>query len=130
MHKGFLISAAILGALAVTLGAFGAHKLKQLVPPESVSIFQTGVTYQFYHTFALLAIGILFIHLPAASNLLEWAGRCFIIGIILFSGSLYVITALKAADTVGLREIGIITPIGGLFFIAGWICLLFAILKK
>jgi uncharacterized membrane protein YgdD (TMEM256/DUF423 family) len=130
MHKGFLISAAILGALAVTLGAFGAHKLKQLVPPESVSIFQTGVTYQFYHTFALLAIGILFVHLPSASNLLEWAGRCFIIGIILFSGSLYVITALKAADTVGLSKIGIITPIGGLFFIAGWICLLFAILKK
>lgn len=130
MHKGFLIIAAILGALAVTLGAFGAHKLKELVPPETVGTFQTGVTYQFYHTFALLAVGILFAQLPAAGNLLEWAGRCFVIGVILFSGSLYVLTMIKATETVGLSKIGIITPIGGLFFIAGWICLLLALLKK
>ncbi|PWV48965.1 DUF423 domain-containing protein [Chitinophaga sp. S165] len=131
MHKGFLIIAAILGALAVTLGAFGAHKLKELVPPETVGTFQTGVTYQFYHTFALLAVGILFAQLPpAAGNLLEWAGRCFFIGVILFSGSLYVLTMIKATETVGLSKIGIVTPIGGLFFIAGWVCLLLALLKK
>jgi uncharacterized membrane protein YgdD (TMEM256/DUF423 family) len=131
MHKGFLIWASVLGALAVTLGAFGAHKLKQLVPPETVSTFQTGVTYQFYHVFALLVTGLLFAHLPAASgNLLTWAGRCFITGVILFSGSLYFLTAIKATETVGLSKIGIITPFGGLFFIAGWICLLLAILKK
>lgn len=128
MHKGFLVWAAMLGTLAVILGAFGAHKLKELVPPESVSTFQTGVTYQFYHVFALLAVGILYAHIPSPQ--LVWAGRCFIIGIVLFSGSLYFLTILKMTNTVGLRNIGIITPIGGLVFIAGWISLLLAVLKK
>lgn len=128
MHKGFLIWASALGALAVILGAFGAHKLKELAPPDVVSTFQTGVTYQFYHVFALLAVAILFTSFPGAS--LEWAGRCFIIGIILFSGSLYLLTALKIAGNESLRAAGIITPIGGVFFIAGWICLLVSVLKK
>ncbi|RPD41564.1 DUF423 domain-containing protein [Chitinophaga barathri] len=128
MHKTFLIWAALLGALAVILGAFGAHKLKELVPPETVSTFQTGVTYQFYHVFALLAVGILYAHTPGPQ--LVWAGRLFLAGILLFSGSLYVLTLLKATETVGLRGIGAITPIGGLAFIAGWVCLLLGILKK
>ncbi|SEM37991.1 Uncharacterized membrane protein YgdD, TMEM256/DUF423 family [Chitinophaga rupis] len=128
MHKGFLVWAAALGALAVILGAFGAHKLKELVPPETVSTFQTGVTYQFYHVFALLAVGILYAHIPTPQ--LIWAGRCFIIGIILFSGSLYLFTILKMTNNVGLRSFGLITPIGGLVFIAGWISLLLAVLKK
>ncbi len=128
MHKSFLVWAAALGALSVILGAFGAHKLKELVPPETVSTFQTGVTYQFYHVFALLAVGILYAHLPSPS--LIWAGRLFLFGILLFSGSLYVLTFLKATETVGLRGIGAITPIGGLLFIAGWICLLVGVLKK
>jgi uncharacterized membrane protein YgdD (TMEM256/DUF423 family) len=127
MHKSFLVWAAVLGALAVILGAFGAHKLKELVPPETVSTFQTGVTYQFYHVFALLATGILFAQLPGSQ--LEWAGRCFIIGILLFSGSLYLMTILKMTGNVGLKGIGILTPIGGVFFIAGWICLLLGLLK-
>lgn len=127
MHKSFLVWAAVLGALAVILGAFGAHKLKELVPPESVSTFQTGVTYQFYHVFALIATGILFAQIPGAQ--LEWAGRCFIIGIILFSGSLYAMTLLKMTGDVGLRQLGIITPIGGVFFIAGWVSLLLGVLK-
>ena len=127
MHKNFLVWAAVLGALAVILGAFGAHKLKELVPPETVSTFQTGVTYQFYHVFALIATGILFAQLPGSQLL--WAGRCFIIGIILFSGSLYLMTILKMTENVGLKSIGILTPIGGVFFIAGWICLLLGIFK-
>ncbi|MEC5146254.1 DUF423 domain-containing protein [Chitinophaga sp. 212800010-3] len=127
MHKSFLVWAAALGALAVVLGAFGAHKLKELVPPETVSTFQTGVTYQFYHVFALLVTGILFAQLPGSQ--LEWAGRCFIIGILLFSGSLYALTLLKMTGNVGLKGIGIVTPIGGVFFIAGWICLLSGVLK-
>lgn len=128
MHKTFLIWAALLGALAVILGAFGAHKLKELVPPETVSTFQTGVTYQFYHVFALLAVGILYAHVPGPQ--LVWAGRLFLVGILLFSGSLYVLTLLKATDTVGLRGIGAITPVGGLAFIAGWVMLLLGVLKK
>jgi uncharacterized membrane protein YgdD (TMEM256/DUF423 family) len=127
MHKGFLVWAAALGALAVILGAFGAHKLKELVPPETVGTFQTGVTYQFYHVFALLAAGILYAHIPGPQLL--WAGRCFILGILLFSGSLYLLTVLKMTNNVGLRGIGIITPIGGLVFIVGWINLLLGVLK-
>src|SRR5690349_9872273 len=127
MHKHILQAAAILGALAVALGAFGAHGLKQIVPPETVATFQTGVQYQVYHVLALLAVGIIYQQFP--NQMLKWAACCFIAGIILFSGSLYVLTAIKATETVGLNGIGIITPVGGLFFIAGWL-LLFAGLRK
>lgn len=126
MHKGFLQTAAILGALAVALGAFGAHGLKKIVPPETVTTFETGVRYQFYHVFALLAVAILFGSFPGKN--LQYAGICFIAGIVLFSGSLYILTALQATKTVGLRGIGAITPIGGLFFIIGWIFLFLAVL--
>lgn len=128
MHKGFLLTASLLGALAVGLGAFGAHGLKSIVPPETVSSFETAVRYQFYHVIALLVTGIIYGHFP--HKWLRWAGNCFIIGIILFSGSLYVLTMLKATDTVGLTGIGAVTPIGGLFFMAGWLLLFFGLLKK
>lgn len=126
MHKTFLVIASILGALSVAMGAFGAHSLKQFVPPDSVATFETGVRYQFYHTFALFLIAILFQSFPG--KLVSAAGWLFLIGILLFSGSLYALTALKATNTVGLKGIGIITPFGGLFFIAGWMCLLIGIL--
>ncbi|MBO9632094.1 MAG: DUF423 domain-containing protein [Chitinophagaceae bacterium] len=128
MHKGYLRTAALLGALSVVLGAFGAHKLKELVPAETVSTFETGVRYQFYHVFALLVLAILFEKF--SQRWLKYAANCFIAGIILFSGSLYLLTALKATDTVGLSGIGAITPIGGLFFIAGWLCMFRAISVK
>jgi uncharacterized membrane protein YgdD (TMEM256/DUF423 family) len=128
MHRGFLLTAVILGALSVGLGAFGAHGLKQLVPPETVASFDTGVRYQFYHVFALIATAILYEKFPG--KMLRWAGNCFLTGILLFSGSLYLLTFLKATDTVGLKGIGIITPIGGVFFIVGWLMLFFAILKN
>src|SRR5262245_46420047 len=117
MHKGFLQTAALLGALSVALGAFGAHGLKKIVPAETVVTFETGVRYQFYHVFALLAVAILFDKFQA--DWMKYAGICFIIGIILFSGSLYLLTTLKATNTVGLSGIGAITPFGGLFLIAG-----------
>jgi uncharacterized membrane protein YgdD (TMEM256/DUF423 family) len=121
MHKGFLRTAAILGLLAVALGAFGAHGLKKFVPPQAITTFETGVRYQFYHALALLAAGMLFEKFPLRS--IRYAGICFITGIVLFSGSLYALTLLKATSTVGLSGIGAITPLGGLFFIAGWLCL-------
>ncbi|PUZ24259.1 Uncharacterized membrane protein YgdD, TMEM256/DUF423 family [Chitinophaga costaii] len=127
MHKGFLVWAAVLGALAVTFGAFGAHKLKELVAPEAVTTFQTGVTYQFYHVFALLAVAILYNWMPGAQ--LTWAGRLFVIGTFLFSGSLYAIVLCKAAGVEFPRAIGAITPLGGLCFIIGWVLLLLAVLK-
>ena len=128
MHKLYLISGSVFAGLGVVLGAFGAHGLKQIVGPETVGTFQTGVQYQMYHAFALLVVGILYERLP--HSLLNWAGGLFIGGIILFSGSLYLLAALKAANKVGLGGVGIITPIGGLLFIAGWILLLMGILKS
>jgi len=128
MHKLYLILGGVFGGLGVVLGAFGAHGLKQLVGPETVGTFQTGVQYQMYHAFALLVVGILYERLP--HFLLNWAGGLFIGGIILFSGSLYLLAALKAANKVGLGGVGIITPIGGLLFIAGWILLVMSILKS
>ena len=120
-----MITACILAALAVILGAFGAHGLKMIVPPESVSTFETGVRYHFYHSFALLAAG--FLYDRGRPSWMKFAGIAFIAGIILFSGSLYVLTLLKATDTVGLSKLGIVTPIGGLFFVAGWIAFAIAL---
>lgn len=127
MNKKTLCIAAVSGALAVILGAFGAHGLKQLVPPETVTTFETGVRYQFYHTFALLFTGILFEKFSGKQ--LSLAASFFLTGIILFSGSLYLLTALKANNTVGLSGIGIVTPIGGVFLILGWLMLLIALMK-
>ncbi|MFN0117481.1 MAG: DUF423 domain-containing protein [Elusimicrobiota bacterium] len=105
-------------ALAVILGAFGAHGLKNKVTPELLVIFETGNRYHFYHGFALLVTGILsFIKNGTQINT---AGILFTIGILIFSGSLYLLTL------TGVRWLGAITPIGGLSFIVGWIFLAIA----
>ncbi|MFV0607315.1 MAG: DUF423 domain-containing protein [Niabella sp.] len=127
MHKFFLSAGTALAGLGVILGAFGAHKLKQIAP-DSVSTFQTGVQYQMYHAFAIILAAIIFEKI--SSKYLVWSGYSFLIGIFLFSGSLYALSLLKATGKVGLGGIGIITPIGGLAFIAGWLFFLLAVLKK
>jgi len=128
MHKSFLFTASLFGIIAVSLGAFGAHALKKIVSAEIVSSFQTGVQYQMYHVFALFVTGIL--HEKFAGMWLRWAGIFFICGIILFSGSLYLITFLKASERVVPDSVGLVTPVGGLFFILGWIFLLTGIVKN
>jgi uncharacterized membrane protein YgdD (TMEM256/DUF423 family) len=128
MHRWFLITASLIGALSVALGAFAAHTLRQIATADTVAIFETGVRYQFYHAFALLAVAILYEKYPG--SLLQWAGNCFQAGIILFSGSLYILTALKASEATSGSKIGILTPFGGLFFIAGWILMVIAFIKK
>lgn len=128
MHKKYLFIGSILAGLAVILGAFGAHALKKMVPAETVASFQTGVQYQMYHAFALIIAAILSNNIK--SKFIHWAAKSFIAGILLFSGSLYVLTFLKATESVGLTGIGMITPVGGLFFIAGWILLSIAVMKK
>lgn len=128
MHKPYLIIAAFLGALSVALGAFGAHGLQKIASSEMVEIYETGVRYQFYHTFALLAVGILYIWFPG--KLMSLSGLFFIVGVLLFSGSLYLITFMKVADKIIPPAIGVITPIGGLFLIAGWVMLLVALITK
>jgi uncharacterized membrane protein YgdD (TMEM256/DUF423 family) len=124
MNRSLIKMAAILGALAVALGAFGAHGLKKILTPEQLSIFETGVRYQAYHVFALLATAILSQYL--AGKYLLWAGRLFVAGIIIFSGSLYLLAILP----VQYNWLGAITPLGGICFIAGWICLFIAAAKK
>lgn len=128
MHRTYLIIAALLGLLSVALGAFGAHGIRNAVSPDTFEVYETAVKYQFYHTFALIAVAILYSQFPG--KLLSAAGLMFIVGIILFCGSLYLITALKAADKMISPGVGIITPIGGLFFIAGWALLLLGLLGK
>lgn len=128
MHKPFLQLAALLGALSVTMGAFGAHALKKIVSEEAVNIFDTGVRYQFYHVFALAAVAILFREFD--NKWMLWAGYLFIAGIILFSGSLYFLTYVKATDKTSLNWVGAITPLGGLAFIAGWLCMFVAVYKN
>lgn len=128
MNRTFLIGGTVMGALAVAFGAFAAHGLKQLVDNDAVSVFQTGVQYQMYHALALLIAGILFEKFP--NKLIARAGGCFITGIILFSGSLYVLTMLKAMDQSVPKVVNIITPFGGIFFILGWLFLFFGLLKK
>jgi uncharacterized membrane protein YgdD (TMEM256/DUF423 family) len=120
MHKKFLMIAALLGALSVALGAFAAHKLKDVLAPDVLQIFETAVRYQMYHALALLATGILLLQVP--SKQLAWAGNLFIAGIILFSGSLYLLCFIKQQQIDALW-VGAITPLGGLCFIAGWILL-------
>lgn len=127
MHKGFLKIAALLGALSVMLGAFAAHGLKKILTADDLQIFETAVRYQFYHVFALLAAGILYAAFPG--KLMAWAGKLFIAGIILFSGSLYLLCYVKYNE-MPLNWIGAITPFGGAAFIAGWIFLFLAVVKR
>ncbi len=127
MHKGFLKTAALTGALSVMLGAFAAHGLKKILSPDNLQVFETAVRYQFYHVFALLAVGILYKEFPG--KLMEWAGRFFIAGIILFSGSLYVLCYVKHNE-IPLNWLGAITPFGGAAFIAGWLALCIALARK
>ena len=128
MHKGYIKTAAILGALSVAIGAFAAHTLRGAISDFALEIFETSVKYQFYHVFALLAVGIIYKEFP--NKLIKWSGRLFIAGIILFSGSLYILTAIKASNLTGYDWIGAITPIGGLCFILGWIFLFLGISEK
>lgn len=123
MNKRIILTAAFFGALAVILGAFGAHSLKNLVDDYGLSIWQKGVDYQFYHTFALLYLSTFARY---KNKLIAISYLLFVAGIVMFSGSLYLM-ALK--DVIGLKStaiLGPITPIGGLCFVAGWISLFVA----
>ena len=116
MAKVFITLASLSGMLAVALGAFGAHALKNRLDDYAMGVFQTAVQYQFYHSLALLAVGVIALSHPQAA-LLRSSGWLFALGIVVFSGSLYVLSFS------GLRWLGAVTPIGGLAFIAGWACL-------
>ena len=127
MHKQYLVTAAWLAAFTVALGAFGAHGLKAILTPASLATFETGVRYQFYHVFALAITGMLWKEYPG--KLLLMAGRFFILGILFFSGSLYLLTFLTVQGISDFLWVGAITPLGGLFFILGWFLLGLSILR-
>jgi uncharacterized membrane protein YgdD (TMEM256/DUF423 family) len=106
---------AVSALLAVALGAFGAHALRARLSPDNLAVFQTGVQYQMFHGLALLAVAYAAGRWGGALPL--WAGILFLAGTVLFSGSLYLLTL------TGARVLGPLTPVGGLAFLAGWVCL-------
>ncbi|MGK0289029.1 MAG: uncharacterized membrane protein YgdD (TMEM256/DUF423 family) [bacterium] len=116
MVRVILITGSLLGMLAVILGAFAAHGLKSRVSTDLIAVFKTGVEYQFYHTFAILCIGISLVAQKLdSSRWLTLSFYLFLVGIIFFSGSLYLLALTK------IKWFGPITPIGGVFLILGWI---------
>ena len=120
----FIIAGAINAAIAVGFGAFGAHALKERLSEHYLAVWETAVQYQMFHAIALLAIGILSSSaLFGPSTQLSWAGYLILAGIVIFSGSLYVLSLS------GIGVLGAITPIGGVAFIAGWIMLIIAAVK-
>lgn len=116
MAKLFITLASLSAMTAVMLGAFGAHALRQRLDDYSRGVFETAVQYHFYHSLALLAVGLLALSQPQ-TVLLKSSGWLFFIGILIFSGSLYLLSI------TGHRWLGAVTPLGGLSFIAGWACL-------
>jgi uncharacterized membrane protein YgdD (TMEM256/DUF423 family) len=118
MERLFFRLGACSGFLAVAAGAFGAHALRDRLAPDMLAVFETGARYQMYHALALLAVARTVTRWPAAAG--RWAGWFFVAGTVLFSGSLY------ALALSGIRSLGAITPVGGLAFLAGWICLAMA----
>lgn len=116
MAKLFITLASVSGLFAVVLGAFGAHALKARLDAYGQGIWETAVQYHFYHALALLAVGIVALGQPQ-STLLRSSGWLFLLGTLVFSGSLYLLAL------TGTRWLGAVTPIGGLAFIGGWACL-------
>jgi uncharacterized membrane protein YgdD (TMEM256/DUF423 family) len=121
--KLFLILGGINAALVVMLGAFGAHGLKVKLTAEMLAVYQTGVHYHLFHALGLLAVGLVASQI-ADSVWLKWSGWLMLAGIILFSGSLYVLSV------TGMRWLGMVTPVGGVAFIAAWIVFVIAVARS
>ena len=115
MVRLWLLLSAFAGFTGVALGAFAAHGLKARLSSEHLAVFQTGTHYQLIHALALFGVGLLALHAP--SRLVDMAGGAFALGILLFSGSLYLLTLS------GVGKLGIVTPFGGVAFLVGWLCL-------
>jgi len=125
-NKAILLTATIFGALSIILGAFGAHALKKILTPEQLTSFETGVKYQMYHAFFLLFLGIT---RRISKKKKKTIYIITLFGVILFSGSIYLLTT-KEITTIDISSIAFITPIGGLLFISAWLVLFFEIYKS
>ena len=123
MQKFLLTTATLFGALSVMIGAFGAHALQQMLEMyQRTDTFETAVKYQFYHTLALFMIGLLMFRVQ--DKLLGYAGLAMIAGIIIFSGSLYILSLTNT------KAWGAVTPFGGVFMITGWVLLVIVIIRS
>ena len=128
-----LLLIGILGAISVSLGALGAHALKNklqtgLISADQLIGFDTAVKYQIYHTIAML--GVVILKLNFSNKFLNWSYNLFFYGIILFSGSLYFLCTRNLLGADWLKLLGPVTPIGGILFVLGWICLSISVIKK
>lgn len=121
MQRLFFILGALSGCMSVAAGAFGAHGLRERIPADMLTVFETGARYQMYHALALMVVAWAAGRWPGTVT--SAAGWLFLVGIILFSGSLYVMAL------TGIRWLGAVTPLGGLAFLAGWLCLAWAALR-
>ena len=117
----YIMFGAIFGGISVAMGAFGAHALKSILSPHYLQVFETAVRYQMYHAITLLCVGLLATRIDSVA--LKFSGYFFIAGILIFSGSLYILTL------AGIKWFGAITPIGGVFLIAGWLALFWSVYK-
>ncbi len=115
---------AIIASISIMMGAFGAHLLKDKLSEKALALYETGVRYQLYHAFALIIVGILYQLNP--NKQLKTAATLFLLGILFFSGSLYVLSYKVNNNIEGLKWVGPITPLGGLCFIIGWIMVAFS----
>ncbi len=120
----WIICAGVFGALGVAMGAFGAHALMAVLPLQMMTVFETAVRYQLFHALALLGCGVLMEVFPQKGSRLRWAGALFVLGIVLFSGSLY---GLSLSD---LRVLRWLTPLGGLSWIVAWALLALAFVRR
>jgi len=127
MNRRIILTASLFGAIAVIFGAFGAHSLKNVLSAGALEIWAKGVEYQFYHTFALLFLSTF---ATGDHKLVKWSYTFFTLGVIFFSGSLYLLATRELLNIAFLNYIGPITPIGGLCFILGWILLFVAASKR
>lgn len=122
MDRIFLMTGAVLGALGVAAGAFGAHGLKSRVAPDLLAVFETAARYHMIHALALLAVGLVLARMP--HQCVTAAGWLFILGIVVFSGSLYLLVL------TGMRWLGAITPLGGVALISGWLTLAWGVFRS
>ncbi len=122
MAKFFIMTGAIMSFLGVGFGAFGAHAIRSRVSEQMLAVWNTGVQYHMFHALGLILIGLIS-QFMTESSWLKWSGFSLLIGIFLFSGSLYLLVLLD------IRKFGMITPLGGVSFMIGWLCLFIAMLK-
>ena len=123
MAKFYLVLGSINAMLVVIIGAFGAHGLKDRLTAENMAVFQTGVQYHFYHAVGLILLGLIALQIPI-SPYLRWSAWLMLMGIVLFSGSLY------ALSITNIRWLGMITPFGGMAFILAWLMLAIGIMRS